>query len=397
MRRLGVFLALVVIGSGVMGCSSSDDAQKKPAPVAWPRASFADLRGWRTAALQPALAAFLRSCTQWSDWDATAWMHPRYPVFGRMDRWQDACAKARAVPRDRPGAARRFFEAHFRPHYIKHNGTRRGLFTGYFEPQLSGARTRQPGFAQPLYRPPRDLVEVVVGRFVPGVDETIFGRVVEGQLVPHFSRAAIDRGALKGRNLELLWVDSAVDAFFLHIQGSGRVLLRDSTVVRVGYAAENGHPYRAIGRDLIAMGALTQANVSLQTIRAWLLSHPARADDVMHQNASYVFFRVLKQLGPNEGPLGAQGVPLTPRHSLAVDPDYLPYGAPLWLDTRVPRADTSGQRAFRQLLIAQDTGGAIQGPIRGDVFWGAGKRARAIAGRMNSTGRYTVLIPIDTP
>ncbi|HEX6977888.1 MAG TPA: MltA domain-containing protein, partial [Alphaproteobacteria bacterium] len=196
----------------------------------------------------------------------------------------------------------------------------------------------------------------------------------------------IDEGALEGRNLELVWVADPIDAFFLHIQGSGRVRLADGSTIRVGYAAQNGHPYLAIGRPLIDRGAIPKDKVSMQSIRAWLAANPDEAERIMWLNASYVFFRELE----GEGPLGAQGVPLTPGRSLAVDRRHIPLGAPIWLDTTLP---TEGTPPFRRLMVAQDTGGAIRGPLRGDVFWGHGSDAAERAGRMRSTGRMWILLP----
>jgi membrane-bound lytic murein transglycosylase A len=209
--------------------------------------------------------------------------------------------------------------------------------------------------------------------------------------VPYHSRAEIEGGALAGRELELLWVDDAIAKFFLQIQGSGQVRLDDGRVVRVGYATQNGHPYRAIGRDLIEIGALTRDEVSLQTIRAWLQAHPRDAAAIMARNRSYIFFQEHPELAAADGPLGAQGVPLTAGRSLAVDRRYVPLGVPLWLETSVPAPE--GPAPLRRLMVAQDTGGAIKGVVRGDVFWGGGERAEAVAGRMKSTGRYAVLLP----
>ena len=323
------------------------------------------------------------------------------PDFGTVRDWQPACYRARQIGDTTDAAARRFFTRFFRPFRVVAGGNVEGRFTGYYEPELQGARERSARFSEPLHRRPSDLVKVPLGRFRSDAGgETLFGRVQDGTLVPYHSRAEIARGKLAGRGLAITWVDSRVDKFFLQIQGSGRVVLRDSSILRVGYAAENGQPYRAIGRDLINMGAIPREEMSMQAIRRWLAENPTRADALMNENPSYVFFRTLDSLRADLGPLGAQGVPLTPEVSLAVDPGFVPYGAPLFLTTRRP-AVGSGRRGsydtstvpFRGLMIAQDTGGAIRGAVRGDVFWGAGDRAREVAGRMNASGRYAVLLP----
>jgi membrane-bound lytic murein transglycosylase A len=218
----------------------------------------------------------------------------------------------------------------------------------------------------------------------------IAGRVADRALLPYPDRTEIRNGALRGRGLELAWVDDPIDAFFLEIQGSGRIELAEGGVLRVGYAAQNGQPYFAIGRDLVERGALKKEEVSLQSIRAWLLAHPREAPQVLGRNRSYVFFAELK----GEGPLGAEGVPLTPGRSLAVDLQYLPLGVPVWLDGKAPApTEKAPARPLRRLLVAQDTGGAITGPVRGDVFWGHDEAAAAIAGRMKHPGRIWLLLP----
>jgi membrane-bound lytic murein transglycosylase A len=235
-------------------------------------------------------------------------------------------------------------------------------------------------------------VAVDLGEFDESLNgRRIAGRVVDGRLRPYLDRAAIDRGGLAGRGLELLWVDDAVGKFFLQVQGSGLVELADGRRLRIGYADQNGRAYRAIGRDLVEMGELAREEVSLQTIRDWLRAHPERAQELMERNPSYVFFRELGDAATTPGPLGAQNVALAPERSIAVDRRFVPLGVPLWLDTTAPYPE--GERPFRRLLVAQDTGGAIKGPVRGDVFWGSGERAEHIAGHMRSRGRWFALLP----
>jgi membrane-bound lytic murein transglycosylase A len=369
-------------------------------------AGVAALPGWGADDPRAALRAFARSCDAWRTRPPDAPLG-REAAFGCVGDWLPACAAVDTLLARAPWPddARRLLDSLFVPRRVLAHGAATGLFTGYFEPLLHGARDSSARYATPLYRRPPDLVTVDLGRFAPDLDgRTVAGRVVEDadegdaggggpRLVPYFDRAAIAGGALRGRGLELVWVDDPVDAFFLEIQGSGRVELPSGEVLRVGYAAANGRPYRAIGRDLIALGALTRATVSLQTIRAWLAAHPARADSVLHLNPSYVFFQRLRDLPLHLGPMGAQRVPLTPGRSLAVDRRYLPLGVPLWLDASAPTPDGDGTRTLRRLVVAQDTGGAIRGAVRGDVFWGAGPEARAVAGRMQHPGRLVVLLP----
>jgi membrane-bound lytic murein transglycosylase A len=291
-------------------------------------------------------------------------------------------------------AARTFFENWFAPYAVSDSGTMDGLFTGYYEASLDGARTPSARYATPLHLRPGDLVTVDLGAFRDDLKgERIAGQVVGGKLTPYHDRAAISAGALDGKDLEVVWVDDPVDAFFLHIQGSGRVALDDGSEIRVGYAAQNGHAYTAVGRVLIAEGEVSREAMSMQVIRSWLAANPDRAQALMNQNRSYVFFASLD----GDGPLGAQGVALTPGRSLAVDRRFLPLSVPLWLDITAPAENAPGERTLRRLVIAQDTGGAIRGPVRGDLFWGHGEAAANIAGRMKGHGRYYLLLPRTVP
>ena len=292
---------------------------------------------------------------------------------GRAGQWQPACAEAEALHRSLPAdagearetALRAFLLRRFRPAAA---GT--GLLTGYFEPELRGALAPQGPFRTPLHAPPP-----------PPPD---------GAPLP--DRAAIEAGALDGLGLEIAWLADPVDAFFLQIQGSGRIRLAESGgVLRVGFAGKNGHPYRSIGRLLMERGAIAPEAMSMQAIRAWLAAAPAeeRAALLRH-NPSYVFFRVLEGLAPEEGPIGTLGVALTPGRSLAVDPAFIPLGTPVWIEARDPLDGTR----LRRLVMAQDTGGAIRGPARGDLFWGWGAAAEARAGLMQDReASFFLLLP----
>jgi membrane-bound lytic murein transglycosylase A len=362
----------------------------RPAPghVTLTSAAFADLPGWRADKLSQALPALLRSCRRLASLPDG---EPLGEFAGTAGAWRAACAAAARVPAGDDDAARRFFESWFRPWAVFDGGECKGLFTGYYEALLRGSRKRSARYRVPLYGRPPELVTVDLGKFREDLrGKRIAGRVADGALVPLPDRAANEQGALARRGLELVWVDSPVDAFFLEIQGSGRVRLAEGGEMRVGYAGDNGRPYSAIGRELVRRGVYSPAEVSIQSIRRWLEAHPGEADALMETNASYVFFQ---KVG-GEGPLGAEGVPLTPGRSLAVDRRHWPLGLPLWLDGTAPAPrDGDPDRPLRRLLIAQDTGGAIRGPIRGDVFWGAGPEPEAIAGRMKHQGRLWVLLP----
>ncbi len=351
------------------------------APLVLKPASFRDLPSWEKDRSEQALAAFSYSCERILKHEATQAFGPD-GIGGTYGDWQRAC---RNLPVTN---ARTFFETYFQPYQATMAGKKKnGLFTGYYEPALNGSRIQHGRYQTPLYKRPDDLVMVDLGAFRDELKgQRIAGRVQGAHLKPYEDRAAIERGAWPHNDETLVWVDDPVGAFFLHIQGSGRVNLDDGSVMRVGYDGQNGHPYYAIGRELIKREELTKENVSLQSIRAWLESHPNQAEEIMNTNASYVFFKEIT--GP--GPLGGEGVPLTPERSLAVDRSKLPYGVPVWLALDAPVPD---EKPVRRLMIAQDTGGAIRGAVRGDVFWGAGKRAEYLAGHMKAEGRMWVLLP----
>jgi membrane-bound lytic murein transglycosylase A len=308
-------------------------------------------------------------------------------------QWLPTC---RAAPSDpvSAGAARAFFETWFSPLAIGAGSATSGLFTGYYEPELAGSWRQTQGFRVPIYGLPGDLVSVDLGRFRSDLaGRRIEGRLDGDRLVPYPTRAEIDaQGLVEARTL--LYADDPVSVFFLHIQGSGRVRFSDGSIERLAFAGTNGWPYTAIGRILVARGALDFPNVSLQTIRAWLRAHPLDARRVMEADRSFVFFSLAPLGNPALGSPGTEGVPLTPAASLAVDGRLHPLGAPVYLSTTVPDINPSRpDRNFATLLVAQDTGGAIRGPVRGDVFWGFGALAQEIAGRMKSRGRFFVLVP----
>jgi peptidoglycan lytic transglycosylase A len=351
-------------------------------------ATFEDLPGWREDAIEEALPAFLRSCERIAVLPASASLGQ--PWAGTAGDWREPCAEAARLPRGR-SAVRAFFESRFHPWSVRNHRNPLGLFTGYYEPLLHGSRKRRGKFKVPIYTRPPELVSVDLGRFRADLKgRRIAGKVKNGVLVPFADRGAIDRGALAGRKLEIVWVDDPIGAFFLHIQGSGRVRLAEGGELRLGYAAQNGHPYTSIGREMIARGILTRDTASMQSIRAWLEAHPGQMREILEKDASYVFFQEVK----GEGPLGAEGVVLTPGRSLAVDLKHMPLGVPLWLSSRMPAEQEGGpDPELHRLFVAQDTGGAIRGIVRGDLFWGFGKEAESRAGRMKHRGRYWVLLP----
>lgn len=386
-RRFVSLLVVAVVATSCVQVSelpegTSGTAQKPPLVVA-----FSELPGWfdddHTAAL-PALAS---SCQKLRMLPAKRDLSVG-GLGGQVNDMHRVCEALESVPPGSASDARVFFERWFVPLAQSVGWPVEGEFTGYFEPEVAGRRSPVPG-AEPLYLRPPELVEIELGRFRPELDGVrLAGRVVDGELVPMPDRAAIQKGALAGRNLELVWVLDPVEAFFLHVQGSGRVRLPDGAIMRVGYAGTNGHPYYAIGRTLLRRGAIEPEDMSLQAIGTWLRANPANMRELMAENASYVFF----EQRPGAGPLGATGVALTPGRSIAVDPAYVPWHLPVWVATRVPTAGGLDE-PFQRLLLAQDTGAAIKGPGRGDLFFGHGPLAREQAGRMHAFGQIWVLVP----
>ncbi|MDR3423529.1 MAG: murein transglycosylase A [Alphaproteobacteria bacterium] len=332
--------------------------------------SFADLSGWQNDSLAPALAAFRRSCA----------------ALTVKTKAREACATAEKTEMT-DDAARAYFENWFQPYAVAGTDGVDGLFTGYYMPELNGSLTRGGAFQTPLYERPADMITVDLGAFKSDLKgQRIVGKIQQRKLVPYDDRAEITSGSLVRRAQVLAWTDDPIGAFFLQIQGSGLIRLTNGKLLPVGYDGANGRAYVAIGRALKDRGDLPSP-VTMPAIRAWLAAHPDKAQEILNLNPSYVFFRRL----PNENAVGAESVALTPLRSLAVDPQYLPLGTPVWLDT------TDGQGAVLQrLMIAQDTGGAIKGPVRGDVYWGTGVSAAAQAGAMQSRGRYYVLLPKKT-
>ncbi|MEE8372030.1 MAG: murein transglycosylase A [Sphingomonadales bacterium] len=360
--------------------------------LAFRAVGFRDLPGWEADDQAAALAAFNKSCEKLTAPAPASPLTARL-LGGRVRDWVEVCGAAGAVDGADVLAARAFFEAWFTPLALSTPGSDTGQLTGYFEPIIEGRRTKAEGFEVPLYTRPPELVTVNLGRFRKDLEgRRVAGRVRAGRLTPFESRAAIEKGALQGRGLELMWLSDPIDTFFLHIQGSGRVRLADGSLQMVGYDGPNGHPYTSIGRLLVESGEMELADVSLQSIRAWLKADPERGARLMQRNASYIFFRLLK----GEGPVGSLGAELTTGRSLAVDRYHLPLGAPVYLAGTYPdpAAPETAELPLERLLVAQDTGGAIRGELRGDVFWGLGAKAEIIAGHMNNRSRFFLLLPV---
>ena len=395
--RLAAAVALSALAGCVPPQRPTTTAAGKPSLSLTPVA-YAALPGWGQDHPAQALPAFLAGCRQLADAAAARSLGGEgqaAALGGQPSQWQPACAAAFQVPPGDDAAARTFFEAYFQPYAVADAAappaTRdQVLFTGYFDPEVRGSRVPGGAYTTPLLGRPPDLVQVDLGAFSGDLKgRSIAGRVQDGRLVPYYDRAQIDSGVLARRRLELLWLTDPVDAFLLEVQGSGRVDLPDGRVVRITYAGQNGRPYVPIGRVLAERGQIPLDQVSLGSIRSWLETHKAEAAEVMEQNPSYVFFREVTTLRPDEGPPGALGVALAPGRSIAVDRAFIPLGAPVFIATTDPLTNAPLDR----LMLAQDLGGAIKGPARADIFFGWGPDAEARAGRMRAHGREYLLLP----
>ncbi len=342
-------------------------------------ARWSDLPGWLDDDLAASWPAFLSSCRALES-------RPQWLL------WRAACEEAKGLAANDSAALRRFYESRFEPYQLTNpDGTTSGWITGYYEPLLRGSRTRSAVFSQPVLGVPLDLLNIELTDVLPELKNLrLRGRLVGNKVVPYFSRADIVSREKDYADRVLLWVDDAVELFFLQIQGSGRVKLPDGRMIRIGYANQNGHPYQSIGRVLIERGELKPEQASMQGIQAWARANPDKLNELLNSNPSYVFFREIATKGnDSEGPLGALGVPLTAGRSIAVDPQHVPLGAPIFLATTQPNSAVP----LRRLMLAQDTGGAIRGVVRADFFWGFGADAGSQAGRMRQQGQMWILLP----
>lgn len=353
-------------------------ALKPPAPASALRATTWDAIGnWHDDNPQLAWSAFIASCS----------------TLRNQAAWQAVCSVAASLGEPTRDMATRFFETNFTPYQvINADGSDSGLVTGYYEPLLNGSRKKSARYRVPVYGVPEDLLVVDLGEVYPELKNMrLRGRIDGRRVVPYFNRAQIENGAAPVAGKEIAWVEDSVELFFMQIQGSGRVKIDGKETIMLGYADQNGYPYRSIGRLLVERGDLPLEKASMQGIKAWAKQNPEKLQDLLNYNASYVFFREMPRDLP--GPLGALGVPLTARRSIAVDARYIPLGAPVFLATTMPNS----KQPLNRLMVAQDTGGAIRGAVRADFFWGFGDESASLAGRMRQQGRMWVLLPNGYP
>ena len=358
MRRTFIWALLALTtacSSNTVIAPSSDRLVLKPV-------SYREIYGWNEDNQADALGAFVKSCgafDRMQDNDATGQGDMLAPAVV----WREVCRKAESTPPNENATARRFFEEYFIPARATNDGNPAGLITGYYEPVLKGSRIQQRPYVYPVYGVP------VAG-------------------TPAYTRSQIDLGALNGHAPIVAYVDDPVRLFFLHIQGSGRILLPDNTMLHLSYAGSNGLPYVPIGKVLADQGSLNREQVTMPVLRQWLYDHPGDMWKIMWENTSYIYFRETQG-----DPVGTQQVPLTPGRSLAIDMRFIPLGAPIFLDTVLPETPDSPMTIHRKLLVAQDSGAAIKGPTRADIFFGFGTSAEQVAGRMKAGGAMTILLP----
>jgi membrane-bound lytic murein transglycosylase A len=378
-------LSLVTLATIVAACTTVQPPPSRAAPEA-PRvifkpALFEELPGWSSDASAEAWPAFLTGCQALVTQAATEAI------------WRDPCSAARLIDAHDSTAVRTFFERYFSAYQaVAPDGEPTGLVTGYYEPLLEGSRTPDERHRYPLYAPPDDLLAVDLGALYPELkDKRVRGRLEGRKVVPYWSRAEIEAGKAPLASKALVYVDDALEAFFLQIQGSGRIRLAEGGTMRVGYADQNGYPFRSIARILLDRGAIQPGEATLPGLQAWARAHPQDVAPLLDENPSYVFFR---EVTPDpaalvDGPIGTLGVPIASGRTIAVDARSIPLGAPVFLATTWPLSN----RPLQRLVLAQDTGGAIRGALRVDFFWGFGDEAGREAGRMKQQGRLWVLWP----
>lgn len=365
-----------MLGTILLAACAQVPAPERAVDARYEPVEFAALPGWSAAPLAASVRAFVAGCAR---------VAPGQPMH-------EACAAARALPAGDEAAARAFYEGAFAAYAVHApDGAREGLVTGYYEPVLGGSRSPSARFSQPVHGVPDDLVVVDLAEQYPELrGMRLRGRLNGRRLLPYYSRGEIfaRNGAIPAP--VIAWVEDPVELFFLQVQGSGQIQLDSGERIRVGFAEQNGHPYRSLGRHLVERGELALEQASMQGIKAWAAANPARLQEALSHNASYVFFR---ELPAQDGPIGALGVPLEAGYSVAVDPKFVPLGAPVFLATTYPLAP----QPLERLAMAQDTGGAIRGALRADLFWGSGAQAGELAGRMRQPGRLWVLWPRGAP
>lgn len=387
-----IWIILVIVSAFLMYLGyivSRNEATPNHSKIGLKQVPVQEIPHWSSTGMHEALLAFQLSCERFLQQSpdkkvGNAWLQLK------IKDWYPACRQALKTQITSDDAARLFFETWFQPMIFTQDEAITGLFTGYYTPQITASLTKTEQFTVPLYATPRDLLTLQLENF----DKTLptrqlFGRLHGRQFVPYYSRQEIDQGAIENQTEVLAYIQYPSDRLFIETQGAVHLTLLDGRQMNLGYAAQNGLPYTPIGHIMLKRGLLTKKTISMQTIQAYLKKHPDEQNEIMQHNRSFVFFKILNQTGT----LGTQGARLTPRVSLSVDPNWVPLGMPVWLVSTSPAPDSDMQRPLHKMMIAQDTGGAIKGTVRGDVFWGENDEASAIAGKMKNRGQYWLFVP----
>ncbi len=405
-RLLVLIVGLIGISLSLQSSAFSQDAPQSRQPIKFPDTQYEpvdwdNLDGWDHDDHEAAFAAYLSSCRALTikqrrgnaNSNARAGQSAQQTEIAAALR--DVCASAQAaIPLDDAGA-KKFFEDNFRPLHIDKIGDTSGFLTGYYEPIIDGSRVPTGEFTAPLYRRPPNLVASgrrKLGDVFPSKGVFVGRRVGRRKIVPYYTRGEIEDGALDGWHLEICYLRDPVDVLFAQIQGSARIRLEDGTILRVNYDSHNGWPYTPVGKVLLDMKAMTKDQMSMQSIRDWMAANPDQAKDVRRANKSYVFFRIT-DLATEDEAIGAEGVPLTPGRSIAVDHSLHTYGMPFFITADLPIAADKAGTKFDRLVVAQDTGSAIVGPARADIYFGAGDEAARTAGRIKNPGDFYMLLP----
>lgn len=361
----------------------------------WPKTikvkqmSFAQLPGWNNTSVKKSLLAFQQSCTFFLKKNPDHFVGSEMIPLQAKD-WQPACRAAQLINPVSETSAKKFFEHWFSPVQFYTHKPLSGFFTGYYLPLLHGSLTQTKDYSVPIYGVPSDLITLDWHQFDSTMKkQKIVGRLENNRFVPYYTREEISQNAIKGKAPVLAWVDSAVERIFLETEGSGNILLTNGQFLYIGYAGKNGAPYASIASILIKKGALTPDSASTQNILNYFKTHPNEINTILNQNQSFIFFRIRQE----KAAVSSEGFTLTPGYSLAVDKTWIPMGTPLWLNTKRPQPKQNHPISWQRLVIAQDTGSAIHGPVRGDIFWGSGKYATFMAANMKSRGYYWLLLP----
>ncbi|MBJ26543.1 MAG: murein transglycosylase [Alphaproteobacteria bacterium] len=386
------FMFLITLVFVTAGCVPLTETPSLTNNIRFEPTNFSNIPYWDDDDHEIALEAFNRSCKAILNNPYDTNITTQNPHKNK--NWFAVCEIASTLERANNNAAKKFFEKFFVPYSVGQGSIKEGLFTGYYEPVIRGSLSRSERYNVPLYGIPSDMISIKLNEFSDDFpDKVITGRLQGSKFVPYYTRSDIENGKAGLQGSEIAWLEDYTDSFFLHIQGSGQILFEDGSRKRISYAASNGHKYFAIGRKLIQDGEIPKTEISMQRIREWLKQNPSRAKSLTEQNPSYIFFRWNNNTNTKVGPIGSQGIPLTSGRSIAIDRRFFTFGTPIWLKTKIPAAQENKKQDIYRLVIAQDTGSAIKGIIRGDLFIGTGDEAGEIAGKMKEIGRYWVFLP----